>query len=182
MMILRALLGVSAALALFGTPVGVSAAEIEGVKLPETATVSGLALPLQDAKVVRRALIVRLYAVALYAVTDPSAASAGTTPRRIVVVLLRDVCGPALADTVDHLGDNIEPGAGLPRLKHYARAIADRLGGNDCSLRRGDVLSFDWVPGSGLVTRHNDRPLTAPTLDAELYTTLAAAWMGRKGR
>lgn len=160
-----------------GWPGAGQAVEIEGIRFADDVDVGGQQLPLRGTLVVRRALVVRVYAVAQYG--DGVAGSPlAQVPRRIAVVMLRDICGHDLADTVARLATAGEGSPARARLAEYAGRIAAPFAGRECSLRRGDMLSFDWVPGHGIVTRFNGSNLAPPNPDAEVYASLVSAWLG----
>ncbi|MFT3954689.1 MAG: chalcone isomerase family protein [Piscinibacter sp.] len=167
------------ALALYA-PAAAMAADLAGVRLTDTAPVGGRLLRLSGAAVATRALVLRLYVIALYLPEARAAAPADPLnsdgPRRLVITLLRDVCGQDFIEVVQKAADSRGPQR--ERFADYAARLGAALSRRDCALRRGDTLAFDWLPGHGAVPRLNGAPLLEPEPDAGIYAALLRIWLG----
>ena len=153
---------------------------IEGVALEESATVGGTTLTLNGAGVGTR-LMFKVYAMGLYLQTRASDARDAMSvdgPRRLRIVLLRDVSGEDFDDAVtSSAADDKDCDPHIAeQMVRLGRAIARQPQG----LRKGDILTLDWVPGTGTVIELNRRPLTEPMRDVAFYQALLNIWLGDK--
>jgi Chalcone isomerase-like len=100
-------------------------------------------------------------------------------PRRLVIRLLRDLDGERfngmLMDYAQRKGAALSPQVIGP-LMQLARLIASQPRG----LRTGDVLTFDWVPGTGTLVTLNNLAVTDPLRGAQLYLALLDIWLGEQ--
>jgi hypothetical protein len=153
-----------------------SASELEGIKLEESPQVAGKNLKLNGAGIGLR-FVFKVYAISLYLLERKNTVEEvlGTDePRRISILMLRDVSGDEFAHAVaDSLASRDEKPERLLRL---TKAISARPNG----LRKGDTLTLDWVPGVGAVIELNKKPLVEPLLDKSFYNTLLNVWLGTK--
>jgi hypothetical protein len=159
-----------------------AAAELDGVKLDDSAQVAGQNLRLNGAGLSQR-LVFKIYAISLYLPEPEKTAEAVLNcdgPSRIAIVMLRDVSGAefseAMAESVSR--QIADAGAAPPEngLVHVGMTIASQPRG----LRKGDHLTLDWVPGIGTVIELNQKPLTAPIADRSVYNALLNVWLGAK--
>jgi len=81
----------------------------------------------------------------------------------------------ALAAYVDAEGDNL-PGGAATGILQLSRALAEHTSG----LNKGDVLTLDWLPGTGTVMELNKRPVMAPLRDMVIYNALLNIWLGER--
>ena len=47
-------------------------------------------------------------------------------------------------------------------------------------LKKGDVITTDWIPGVGTVSSHNGKRLSEPLPDIGFYNALLKIWLGDK--
>ena len=144
-----------------------AAVSVWGVSLPETANVGGTTLVLNGAGWRKRGYAkVDVSAIYLTSrVSDATALEHAAGPKRIQLVLLEDVSGlqaeryfvsdfelvATRAEFAQVIGDVAEVGglyAGLPRL------------------RRGDIVTIDYVPGKGILAQHNGEPMVPVRADS----------------
>ncbi len=154
------------------------AADVGGVRLDESVQVAGHQLQLNGAGVSSR-LIFKIYAIGLYLQAPrrtPEAVLTSHGPRRVFIRLLRDVTSEEFEDAViSKLADTAPQDAGLAEhMLRLGKAIASQPQG----LRRGDLLTLDWIPGTGTVVALNSRPLTPPLRDITFYNALLNIWLG----
>lgn len=155
-----------------------SAADLGDVTLAPSTQVGGHDLQLNGAGVSTRMLF-KVYAMGLYLPGRQRIAAevlAAEGPRRMTIVPLRDISGEQFSDAVmqDLSPERFGRPHVLAQLVRLAKAIAEQPQG----LRKGDVLTLDWVPDTGLVVALNRRPLTAPMRDIAVYQALLALWLG----
>ncbi|MGH8372601.1 MAG: chalcone isomerase family protein [Gammaproteobacteria bacterium] len=133
---------------------GVTAATLEGVTLPDSATVGGKALVLNGLGL-REFLWVDVYVGGLYLetrATTPDAVMAEQGPYRVTMKLLHDISHKQFADNwMDDLKhNNPDVIAKLdPQAKQFVTLFDDA--------KEGDEIVMDFVPGTGLSVTHNDK-------------------------
>ncbi|WP_326535279.1 chalcone isomerase family protein [Pseudorhodoferax sp.] len=156
------------------------AVDLGDVTLEESIQVGGRHLKLNGAGISKR-LVFKIYAMGLYLPDRKQHAAevlAADGPRRMTIVPLRAISGDDFAEAV--MSDLSTGRFGSPEvlahLVRLAEAIAQQPGG----LRKGDVLTLDWLPEVGAVVAINRRPLAAPVRDIAVYNALLAVWLGDK--
>jgi hypothetical protein len=174
----RLLGGMLCALALAGPA---ASAEVEGIKLDESAKVAGKELKLNGAGV-RVRVVFKVYVMGLYlpetkkTVADVLAADG---PRRFTLVMLREVSGEdfgeAFMSGIDKNTDKTEKSKLANQLAKFSEIFA-KMG----ALKKGDTLFGDWVPGSGMVMQLNGKPLAEPIPDIAFYNAVLRIWLGDK--
>jgi hypothetical protein len=151
------------------------------VGISDSARVAGRELRLNGSGVGMR-VIFKVYAMGLYVVERKRTAAEvmeSSEPRRLAMVLLRDVSGEDFSKLVleyareHHKSLSARAAAGLVQL---GRAVTDDPNG----LRKGDLLTMDWVPGTGVVVELNRRALIEPLKDEAFYNLLLGVWLGEK--
>ena len=155
------------------------AAEVAGVHLDDKATVAGQELVLNGAGL-RTRLMFKVYVIGLYlpSKTDSApTALAGSTPRRIQIVTLRELSGEQLADS---LVDGLQ--------KNLSKAEMDALAGRIDTFRKTmlgvgkapekTVIHLDYLPehGTRLTVADTQRGNDIP--GAEFYQALLRIWLG----
>lgn len=154
-----------------------AAAELDGVRLDDSAQVAGRDLKLNGAGLSLR-LVFKVYAISLYLVEPRKTAEEvlnSDGPRRLAILMLRDVSGEefsrALADSAaDPAPTRVDRG-----VLQVGMRIAAKAG-----LRKGDRLTMDWVPGIGAVIELNQKPLIEPIADRNFYNALLDIWLGAR--
>lgn len=167
------------ALTLLGLAAVTNAAEISGVKLDERTSVGASALVLNGAGLRRRAFF-KVYVAALYLSerTDSSQEVLGLGgAKRVSITLMRDLTARELVDALeDGIRNNSSPAEQLAvsgRVEELAATmLAVRQG------RRGDVLTVDWLPGSGTQVLLNGDVKGAAIPGEDLYRALLRVWLG----
>lgn len=172
-------------LGLFGvllTPPLARAALLEGVAVDDTVQVAGRRLQLHGAGI-SRSWLVRVYAIALYLPErSASLAEARQTegPRRIAIALMRDVSADDFRAAITDQLSCDEPGVDRAALQGPARQLVQAVGRRPQGLHKGDLLTLDWVPGTGTVVELNHQPLIDPVRGRAFYDALLAAWLGEQ--
>lgn len=134
---------------------GVPAAEVEGVTLPESVQLGGETLQLNGAGV-RSKFFFDIYVGALYlpeSTESAREAMAMPGPKRVLMhFLYSEVSREKLVDAWKEGFDANNPDA-------LRRAIAERLERFNAmfeTVREGDVITMDYVPGKGTSVYYND--------------------------
>lgn len=119
------------------------AGELEGVTLPDTLTLGGQQLVLNGMGL-REKVFIDVYVAGLYLpekTRDARKAIEADVPKRIDMVMLREIERAKLADT---MRESIEASG-----SKEARAHAPTLAGWMEDVRKGDHVVLDYVPGTG---------------------------------
>jgi hypothetical protein len=154
----------------------VHAREISGISFPEVVSVAGRELRLNGMGVLKKAIFVKVYVVGLYLekrTTDARAAISIDEARRIVIGMRRNVSRHAFVQAVE-TAIMLNSGAAMPTL----RARLDLLEHALPALKKGDVLDFTYLPGSGTRMRCQGQELTIPGKD--FADALFSVWLGPK--
>jgi len=154
--------------------------EIAGVKLEDTAKVGGQDLKLNGAGI-RYKLIFKVYVAGLYMADKKNNLPdilAVPGAKRITLVMLRDVesetFGQAFMDGIRKNTDLAE------RSKFVSQELAfGQLFASVPELKKGDVLTTDWIPGSGTICSLNGKKITDYIPDQQFYNALLKIWLGR---
>jgi hypothetical protein len=154
--------------------------EVAGVKFQNTAQVGNAKLQLNGAGV-RYKVVFKVYAAALYLgekATTPEAVLASPGPRRLQIVMLREI-------DANELGKLFTKGMeqNAPR-EEFSKSIAGILRMSDIfsshkKLVAGDSFAVEWVPGTGTVISINGKVEGAPIKEPEFYSALMKIWLGK---
>jgi hypothetical protein len=160
---------------------GASAAEVAGVKFPDTVKVAGKELQLNGLGV-RTKFIVKVYAAGLYlqdkaATVDDVLKSEG--PRRMQLVMMRDISsddfGNAFMSGLNNNVDAKDKSKIVTQISKFGEMFALLEG-----LKKGDVLDLDWVPGVGTTNYLNGKRIGEITPDLIFYNSVLKIWLGDK--
>lgn len=177
---LRRLRGLLAAACAMACLPALPAVDLGEVTLEDAAQVGGQNLQLNGAGIARR-LVFKVYAMGLYLPdrtqrTDAVLATAGA--RRMTIVPLRDIGGDDFCEAV--VRDLSAERFASAEVRAHLLALADVIGQRPGGLRRGEVLTLDWVPGVGAVVALNGKPLAPPLRNRAVYDALLMVWLGEK--
>ena len=154
--------------------------DVAGAKFPNTLQLAGTRLQLNGAGI-RHKLVFKVYAAGLY-LTDkaatPEAALAAAGPKRLQVVMLREIDGNELGKLFTK---GMEQNA--PR-EEFSKSIAGILRMSDIfssrkKLQVGESFAIDWVPGTGTLISVNGVQEGAPIKEPEFYSALIKIWLGK---
>lgn len=159
-----------ASLALSMVAIVAHAVEVEGMQIDDQVTVGGVRLSLAAAAPRKRGYF-KTDVMALYT-TDkkvtPESFYKPNGPRRMTLTLLRDL--PSATISRYFIGDfgQVATDAEFKQLINEVGKTGAIYG----SLNRvvkGDVVAIDWVPGKGMQTYLNGKPLNDPAWNTPLY-------------
>ena len=150
------------------------AADVGGVKVPDTQMVDGTTLKLNGAGI-RKKAIFKVYVAGLYVETpskDASALLASSEAKSMHLWMLRDIKGANVSGAIAD-GFELNSKAALPqlqpRLDQLAKMIPD--------LKEGDQMALSWVPDKGTVV--NVRGTDVGTIEGRDFAdALFAVWLG----
>jgi hypothetical protein len=99
--------------------------------------------------------------------------------RRIHIVMLRDLSseefGRAFLAGIHQNIDKAEKTRIVSQLLRFGEIFAAVP-----ELKKGDVLTTDWVPGAGTVMQINGKRIADPLPDIAFYNALLKIWLGDK--
>jgi hypothetical protein len=156
------------------------AVEVAGVKFEPTEQVAGKTLVLNGAGL-RVKAIFKVYAAGLYLTAKantPEAVYASTGPKRLQMVMLRNVDGNDLGKLFT---EGIQKNASR---ELFAKSINGTLKLADVFSKRkrvaeGDVIGIDWVPGTGTVFIINGKAESEPVVEPEFFNAMMSIWLGK---
>lgn len=159
--------------------VAAGAAEIAGINLDERAKVGESELVLNGAGL-RKRVLVKVYVAGLYLAEkreSPAEVLALAGPKRVSITLLRNLPAGKLVDGLkDGIGDNSSPE------EHQAvKGRVEELAANLLTLRqgrKGDVITFDWLPDGGTRVVLNGEVRGNPIPGDDVYRALLRVWLG----
>lgn len=162
----------AAALSVAAVPVR----EVSGVNMPEVVRGDNKELRLNGMGLRKEKALFKVYVVALYLeqpTTDAQAAITTDEEKRIVISMLRDLTRDQFVEAVD-AAIMRNSSADMPIL----RARLDLLENALPAPRKGNVLSFTYLPGVGTLMRGQGQELTIPGKD--FADALLSVWLGPK--
>ena len=153
--------------------------ELSGVKYPPTVALAGSTLQLNGAGI-RYRFIIKVYTAGLYTATKaatPEAALGQGGPKRLHVVMLRDIDGNELGKLFTRgMQDNASKedfSKSIPGTLRIADIFAVKK-----KLQAGENFTVDYIPGWGTVVSVNGKPQGEPIREPEFFTSLMRIWLG----
>lgn len=158
-----------------------AAVDVAGVKFEESLPVAGNQLVLNGAGI-RTKFIIKVYAAGLYlqsreSTTEGVMKVAG--PRRIRLVMLRDITSDDFGTAfMGGLNNNVSKEDQLKvitQISKYGENFAQIE-----SLKKGDTLDTDWIPGVGSQAYLNGKKIGEVLPDILFYNAILRIWLGEK--
>jgi hypothetical protein len=158
-----------------------AAVEVAGVKIDDTAKVANVELKLNGAGIRRKAFF-NVYIGVLYLKEKNQTTAdviAATGPKRISLVMLRDVSseafGQSFMDGLNHNSTKAEKTKIVGQMLKFGEMFA-----NIPELKKGDVVTVDWIPDAGSQTQVNGKKTADILPDVAFYNALLKIWLGDK--
>jgi len=165
----------------FGMAISTQAAEVAGVKLDETITLDNTQLKLNGAGI-RYKAIFKVYVAGLYLQEKKSTVPdvlAAHGPRRVTIVMLRDLSNEDFGrGFMQGIQQNTEKAEKAKLTSQFLRF--GELFASVPELKKGDVMTNDWIPGVGTVVSLNGKKMGEPYPDIAFYNALLRIWLGEK--
>ena len=157
------------------------AAEVAGIKFDDSAKVAGKDLKLNGLGL-RTKLVFKVYAAGLY-LPEKSKSVADILkqegPRRVTLVMMRDLSSEDFsAAYMEGLNDNVDKAEKAKIASQLSKVGA--MFASIQGLKKGDVLTLDWVPGSGSVYTLNGKTIGETLPDLAFYNATLRIWLGDK--
>lgn len=155
------------------------ALDLGGVKLEDSATVAGKPLVLNGAAM-RQILFIKFFAIGLYVEKKSSNAAeilAATGPKRVSIQLQRetnsDELGQAFVTAMNKNNSKEDKAKIVAQTTAFGEIFAG-LG----TMKKGDSMALDWIPGKGTVTSYNGKTLGEPLPDLAFFNAVLRIWLG----
>ena len=155
------------------------AADIGGVKVEDTATVAGKTLVLNGGGM-RQIFVVKVYAAALYLAEKKTSAAdvqALTTPKRVALHIQREInsdeFGQLFITSMNKNSSKEEKAKVINQTVKFGEMFS-----NLPPVKKGDIVTLDWVPGSGTVSTLNGKQIGETLPDMAFYNAVLRIWIG----
>lgn len=155
------------------------AVEVGGVKVDDTATVGGKTLKLNGAGV-RVKVIVSVYAMGLYLTekkTTPAEVQALDGPKRVALTMMREVnseeFGQLFITSMNANSTKEEKAKVINQTVKFGEMFASMD-----KVKKGDIITLDWIPGSGTVSSLNGKKIGETLPDVAFYNAALRIWIG----
>jgi hypothetical protein len=155
------------------------AAEISGIKFDDTTSVGGKSLVLNGLGM-RQIIVVKVYAAGLY-LTEKKTTSADvqalTTPKRIALNMQREVnseeFGQLFITSMNKNSTKEEKAKVINQTVKFGEMFASMD-----KVKKGDVITLDWIPGTGTVSSLNGKQIGESMPDIAFYNAVLRIWLG----
>ncbi|HJV80560.1 chalcone isomerase family protein [Noviherbaspirillum sp.] len=155
--------------------------EVDGIQLEDSVRIANDDLKLNGAGTHYKVFF-KVYAAALYLPDKKTTASevlALPGAKRLTMVMLRDVSSETFAQSFM---------TGLKRNTSFedrTKIINQLLTFGQMfatipEVKKGDVLTFDWIPGAGTLFRINGKKVSELIPDVTFYNAFLRIWLGQK--
>jgi hypothetical protein len=154
--------------------------EINGIKVEDSVTVGGVKLQLNGAgtryKAVFKVYVGELYTTQKVSSLDELVAAPG--PKRLTMNFLREIeAGPFGKLLTRGVEDNV-PKNEMSKLVPGLIRMGDIFTVNK-ALLPGDVITLDWIPGTGMVVTAKGKVQGEPFKEPEFFRAIMSIWFGQ---
>jgi Chalcone isomerase-like len=170
-----------AAAVLTASTLPAGAAEVAGVKLDDSIAVAGKTLVLNGAGVRTRAIF-KVYAMGLYLTKKETTAEgvlAADGPRRVTLHMLRNLSGEDFGKAFTEGLNNNTTADERAKLASQITRFGETFTKYG-ELKTGDIVQMDWVPGQGMLSSVNGKPVGEPYSEQAFYNAVLRIWLGDK--
>ncbi|TFV88145.1 lipoprotein transmembrane [Oxalobacteraceae bacterium OM1] len=155
--------------------------DVAGIKFDDTAKVGTQDLKFNGAGI-RYKAIFKVYAIGLYLQDRKGTAhDVFNAPgaRRVQIGVLRDLSseefGRAFLAGINQNIDRNDKTKIVGQLLKFGEIFASIP-----ELKKGDIVTTDWVPGTGTVIQVNGKRIAEPLPDLQFYNAILKIWLGDK--
>lgn len=156
-----------------------AAVDVHGYKFDDTTSVAGKELRLNGAGM-RTKVIIKVYAAGLYLADKKNTIAEIATmegPRRVKLIMARDISSDSFGDAfMEGLKENTsvaERNTLASQVSKFGQMFASVP-----SLKKGDVMQIDWIPGVGTQCELNGKKVGDTVPDVAFYNALLRIWLG----
>lgn len=158
-----------------------TAVDVGGVKMEDTTRVANKELKLNGAGM-RVKAIFKVYAAGLFLTEKKSTLQDITAldgPKRMILIMQREVTsedfGQSFMTGLNDNSDKAEKSKIINQTVKFGEMFASLP-----SIKKGDVLYLDWVPGVGTESSLNGKKLGEALPDVAFYNAVLRIWLGPK--
>ncbi len=158
------------------------AVEIGGVKVEDASTVAGKELKLNGAAM-RQILVIKAYAIGLYLPEKKEMSAADlqalpvTAPRRVALHIQREInsdeFGQLFIKSMNQNSTKEEKAKVINQTTKFGEMFASLE-----PVKKGDIVTLDWVPGAGTVSTLNGKKIGETLPDIAFYNAVLRIWIG----
>jgi hypothetical protein len=152
---------------------------INGVKVEDSATVGGTTLQLNGAGT-RYKSIFKVYVASLHTTKKVSSLDeliAAPGPKRLTMTFLREIEAGAFGKLLTRGVEDNNSKAEMSKLVPGLIRMGDIFTVNKV-LVPGDVITLDWIPGSGMVITAKGKVQGEPFKEPEFFKAIMSIWFG----
>ena len=155
------------------------AIEVSGIKIDDTTTVGGKELKLNGAGM-RGIVFVKVYAIGLYlperkTTSEDIQALAG--PRRVSLYIQREInsdeYGQLFITSMNKNSNKEEKAKVIGQTMQFGEMFASLP-----PVKKGDLVTLDWIPGTGTVSSLNGKKIGETLPDIAFYNAVLRIWLG----
>lgn len=166
---------------MFSSSASADTVTVSGVKLDDSVQVGSQSLKLNGAGV-RYKVFFKVYVAALYLPEEKNTTAdvlAMPGAKRVTLVMMRELSNDDLGQRfMDGLRANLD-------IDERSKLIKPMISfGKMFSLvpvlKKGDILTFDWVPGTGVVCQFNGQKIGETINDLSFYNAVLRIWIGKE--
>ncbi|MFZ6864022.1 chalcone isomerase family protein [Undibacterium sp. Ji67W] len=162
-----------------GLAPGAKATEVAGVKLDDTLQLANTELKLNGAGI-RYKAIFKVYVAGLYLKEKKTTVQDilnADGPRRVTLVMMRDLSSEDFSrGFMQGIQKNTDKADKAKLTSQFLRF--GELFASVPELKKGDVMTNDWIPGVGTVVALNGKKMGDPYPDILFYNALLRIWLG----
>ena len=160
-------------------PARAQVVEVAGVKYAPTVQLAGVPLQLNGAGI-RYKFVVKVYTAGLYLgakAATPEAVLAAPGPKRLHVVMLRDIDANELGKLFTRGMQDNAPKEEFSKFIPGTLKLAEIFSAQK-RLKAGDSFFVDFTPGVGTTVLVNGKPTADAIKEPEFYAALLRIWLG----
>lgn len=158
----------------------VQAMDVGGVNVPDTATVAGKELKLNGAGMRAIVILGKYYAIGLYLgekKTTPADVQAVAGPRRISLHIQKEInseeFGQLFITSMNKNSTKDEKAKVVGQTVKFGEMFAALE-----PVKKGDIVTLDWVPGTGTMAQLNGKKIGEVMPDIAFYNAVLRIWLG----
>jgi hypothetical protein len=158
----------------------VQAMDVGGVNVPDTATVAGKELKLNGAGMRAIVILGKYYAIGLYLgekKTTPADVQAVAGPRRISLHIQKEInseeFGQLFITSMNKNSTKEEKAKVVGQTVKFGEMFAALE-----PVKKGDIVTLDWVPGTGTMAQLNGKKIGEVMPDIAFYNAVLRIWLG----
>lgn len=168
----------SVAALLLGGAATAATIELAGVKVEDSAMVADTKLQLNGAGV--RVKFFKIYVAELFTtkkVSNLDELVAAPGPKRLKMTFLREIDSAAFGKLLTRGVEDNVPKHETAKMVPGLMRMSDIFSTNK-AYAPGDVITMDWIPGTGLVITGKGKQQGEPFKEVEFYKGMMAIWFG----